>query len=427
MDNLFHLLLDTAQLYPNHTFVVSDKGERYSFQQLLGRVQALVDHWEKQGVKRNSLVWLSESDPVRTVEMLLAAWALECSVMLAAPASYPFVEASLLPLAIPSVIAYEGQVTFRTAAETWDQIPRIIVFTSGTAGRPKGVMLTHRNVLANAQAISRYITLNADDRALVVKSLYHIATITGKVVLALLSGSSLYFTGAGKSIQYLAQYLNQEKITYIDTVATLWRYISHALQATNSTVGSLRFLSVTGEHVSPSELAAFKQYLPEAVLLYAYGQTEAGPIIGEVLVKSPSVMHGYWNNAELTVEKLQEGWLHTGDMGYIDEDGFLYLLGRLDDRIIRAGQTIYTQEIEDAVRAVDWVRECLVQGEPDPMHGQKIVAYVVPYLPKEAARAALYQSLRSLLPAYLIPQEIRICFDLPTTQGGKLQRERMFN
>ena len=146
--------------------------------------------------------------------------------------------------------------------------------------------------------------------------------------------------------------------------------------------------------------------------------------VGEIVIKGPGVMKGYWNKAEETAEVLRNGWLHTGDVGYADEDGYLYITDRKKDLIIRGGENVYPKEIENVLHRHPQVLEAGVIGVPDPVYGEEVKAFVALKAPGAATEEDLLNFCREHLPAFKRPKSIRLMDALPKSAVGKILTER---
>jgi acyl-CoA synthetase (AMP-forming)/AMP-acid ligase II len=147
--------------------------------------------------------------------------------------------------------------------------------------------------------------------------------------------------------------------------------------------------------------------------------------IGEIVVRSSGMMSGYWRNPGMTAEVLREGWLHTGDMGLLDEDGFLYIIDRKKDMIVSGGENIYSREVEDALVAHPMVAEAAVIGVPDPRWGEGVMAYVVLREGMQIGEAALIDHCRTLIAGYKRPQKIAFVVALPRLPHGKIDKKAL--
>jgi long-chain acyl-CoA synthetase len=313
-----------------------------------------------------------------------------------------------------------------------------ILFTSGTMGNPKGVMLTHGNVACNLMDAVRWVNLCADDRFLSVLPMHHSYECTDGFLLALYLGAT---TSYAENLRRMVENLAETRSTAVLGVPLLWHALYAKIEAAMAEKGMwkvnaakklaafaellglnvrrllfakvhrkfggrLRILISGGAAIDPPVARGFREL--GIAFLQGYGLTESAPIIavnrngafrddaaglplpsveveiaedGEILARGPNIMKGYYNNPEATREALQDGWLHTGDLGYIDPDGFLYIQGRKKSVIVTpAGKKIYPEEVEAEILKSPYVSECLVWAREAerPEQDAVIEAIVVP-------------------------------------------------
>lgn len=320
-----------------------------------------------------------------------------------------------------------------------------IIYTSGTTGRPKGAMLTLANFWWSAVGSALNLGVSQDDSWIACLPLFHVGG------LSIVIRSAIYGTRVVVHDGFDAAAVNSE----IDRGATIVSVVSVMLERLLDDRDNRRFPStlrcaLVGGGPVPRPLLArcIAAALP---VVQTYGLTEtcsqaatlspadsvrklgsAGKPLhpneiqvqgdeGEILVRGPIVMAGYYNQAEATRCALEEGWLHTGDMGRLDDEGFLYVLDRRDDLIITGGENVYPAEVESALLAHECVIEAGVIGIEDPIWGQRIVA--VARVSREVEDDELAAHCRALLAGYKVPREFRIVSEaLPRTASGKLRR-----
>jgi long-chain acyl-CoA synthetase len=314
-----------------------------------------------------------------------------------------------------------------------------ILFTSGTMGNPKGVMLTHRNVAINMQDAVKWVDLKTEDRFLSVLPIHHSYECTDGFLLAMYIGA---LTSYAENLRRIAENIAETKATAVLGVPLLWNTIYKKIETALAEKGMrkvnaakkiaalsenllginirrslfrklhekfgghLRILISGGAAADPEVARGYRELGIE--FLQGYGLTESAPIItvnrnrafkddaaglplptvdvkiaedGEVLARGPNIMKGYYNNPEATAAALRDGWLHTGDLGYLDRDGFLHIQGRKKSVIVTpGGKKIYPEEVEAEILRSPFVLECMVSGDPAPNPGEEveIQAMVVP-------------------------------------------------
>ncbi|WP_027338549.1 class I adenylate-forming enzyme family protein [Halonatronum saccharophilum] len=332
----------------------------------------------------------------------------------------------------------------------------MLMFTSGTTGYPKGVMLTHSNILSNLNSIKERFNLNQKDKILIVRPLYHISAMTGEFLLSLLNGAHIVFYDEEFSPRRLMRRLNDFEITIMCSTPTL--FYNLALMKRNIELNHLKKIILSGECLKPKVAEKIIEDFPNVNLYNGYGLTEASPRIsclspeefhkkigsvgkpldnvkikiidqndkevsdeqiGELLVSGPNVMKGYYNLESLTKEKLREGWLHTGDLAYQDEEGYIYIVGRKDNMIIRAGVNIYPEEIENKLLECEEIKDIIIFGESTPKYGQNICAKIVPSEKNDINSAKIMELCRKNLEPYQWPSELEIVDDIKKNHSGK--------
>lgn len=355
------------------------------------------------------------------------------------------------------VLPYERQTVRATAAP--DAYPALIMCTSGTTGAPKGAMISAENLMANLRDIDRYFDLRCTDRILISRPLYHCAVLTGEFLISLLRGTDIRFYSEAFNPAALLEEIVREKITALCGTPTLFSLLSRLARRMPDSL-SLRLLVSSGECMTRETAAAIRQAFPDTRVMNVYGLTEASPRVaylppelfdahpeavgyplhslrarvvdaagaevprgtdGELLISGPSVMQGYYRAPEATEKALRGGWLHTGDMAAMDDEGRITIKCRKDNMIILAGMNIYPQEIECALRADENIEDVLAFGARDADGRQYIgVRVVAPGLDREGVA----KICRRRLPAYERPSVIELADSLPKNASGKLIRPK---
>ena len=343
----------------------------------------------------------------------------------------------------------------------------MILYTSGTTGAPKGVTLTHGNLLANVRAVVDYLALEPDDSVLGLLPFYY---AYGASVLHthLLAGARLVLAPNLLFPHLLMETVAHERTTGLSGVPSTFALLLDKLQLADYDLSSLRYLTQAGGAMSKALTQRLRAALPQARLFVMYGQTEATsrltwlpperldeklgsvgvPVAGvelrvvredgtdappgeegEVRVRGQNVMRGYWNAPEATAAVLHDGWLRTGDIGHLDADGFLFLAGRRSDMIKTGAHRVHPGDIEEVIAEVPGVAENAVVGIDDDTLGQVVKAFVVPGPPRDAAildpaplDLAIKAHCRARLAPYKIPRHIEFVDALPRTASGKVRR-----
>jgi fatty-acyl-CoA synthase len=336
----------------------------------------------------------------------------------------------------------------------------LILYTSGTTGRPKGAMLTHANVTWNSVNFLIDKDLVAEERALVSAPLFHIAGLTVLTLPVLLKGGTCVLVEAfdpGATLDLVERH----RITYMFGVPAMFEQVARHPRWPDADLSSLRMLSCGGAPVPTPLIEAYQAR--GLTFLQGYGMTEALGVLfldgensvskagsagvpmyftdvrvvrpdlapvepgeaGEVVVRGPAVMSGYWGLPEETAASFSDGWFRTGDAARVDEDGYVYIVDRMKDMIISGGENIYPAEIEDLLLAHPDVVEVAVIGVPDDKWGEVPRAVIVPREDVAIDPDEILASLAGRLAKYKIPKSVVIADGLPRTASGKLLKTRV--
>lgn len=334
-----------------------------------------------------------------------------------------------------------------------DSSPCVIIYTSGTTGTPKGAVLTHCNLVSNAEAFRSILPLEPSDNVLCVLPMYHAFAWTCAILNALLCGASITILD-GFSPKETLLAIKDYGVTVIYGVPPIYNVLSR--MGEREDLAGMKYL-VSGGASLPEKVA--KQFFVKygVAILEGYGLSEASPVVavnppqkpkycsigkalpgievriidgkgssvppgtvGELTVNGPNVMTGYFNLPEESAQALQNGWLHTGDLAYMDAEGYLYLVDRLKDMIIANGENIYPREIEELLYAYTGIIDAAVIGVPDKLRGQAAQAYLVLEEGCTLDKKALREYLQSKLAAYKIPRDFIQVDSLPKNQTGKI-------
>jgi long-chain acyl-CoA synthetase len=346
------------------------------------------------------------------------------------------------------------------AVERRDDDLAVILYTSGTTGVPKGVALSHRNLESNARAAAQLYELGRDDWALAVLPLSHSYGLTLMNAANLLGTRAvlLRWFNPGQVLETIQGY----KVAAMSGVPTMYVYLLNYPGAGEYDTSSMR---VWGSGAAPLPVEIVEPFETRfgGRLLEGYGLTEASPVVsahrlsgprklgsvgqpipgvqvsvqddedrpvppgevGEVCVKGPNVMVGYYRSPQETARAIRGGWLHTGDMGRLDEDGFLYIVERKKDLIIRGGFNIYPREVEETLYAHPGIAEAAVVGMADPLMGEEVLAFVVLKEGRSASAEEIIAFCQARLARFKCPKQVRFVEALPKSPVGKILRKEL--
>lgn len=342
------------------------------------------------------------------------------------------------------------------AAPSLDDLA-LLIYTSGTTGRPKGVMLDHANVARMAETIVEAGEFTAADSCLLVLPLFHVNGIMVSVVTPLAAGGSTTIAPRFDPASFWDR-VARARATYFSAVPTIYAMLVNLL-AEATAPESLRVV-ICGAAPMPAELIAEFESRYRVPLVEGYGLSEctvvctlnplhgvrkpgtvglplsgidvriagpegtphAGMEPGEVIVRGPNVMRGYLGKPEETARTIRDGWLYTGDVGRLDDDGYLVLVDRVKDMIIRGGENIYPKEIENALYSHPAVLEVAVVGRPHPVYGEEPVAFIALRPGQRATAEQLLGHTEASLARFKRPREVFIEPSLPKNPVGKIDK-----
>ena len=331
----------------------------------------------------------------------------------------------------------------------------LVIYTSGTTGRPKGVLLDHANLSAMSTSLIEQLRLSAADTSLLVLPLFHTNGLVVSVLSTLRAGGNVVIAPSF-SVGTFWDLVETHRPTYFSAVPTIYALLqAHTTRRVDTS--SLRFAICGAAPMPPELITTFEQQfsipivegyglsegtvastlnpvdgprkpgtvgitLPgqELAIMDAHGVPLPAGTPGEVVIRGANVMRGYLGQPDVTATVVRDGWLHTGDVGYFDSEGYLILVDRIKDMIIRGGENIYPKEIEDVLYRHPGVLEAAVVGAPDPVMGEVPVAYVAPRPGAALTTESLTVHCARALAKYKQPHEIRIVTSLPKNSVGKI-------
>jgi long-chain acyl-CoA synthetase len=338
-----------------------------------------------------------------------------------------------------------------------------ILYTSGTTGKPKGAMLTHRNLLSNAQAIIQLAEFHPNDVLLSLLPLFHVFGSTVCMLAPLLAGTPIVLVPKF-DLRRLLPTIQQHKVTILAGVPSMYALLLR-IPLAKQDISSLR-LCVSGGSALPGEvLRAFKDKFG-IPLIEGYGLTETSPAatfnppkgiqkagsiglpvpgvevqvhdiksqplpighIGEIVIRGPNVMKGYYNLPEATAETIRNGWLYTGDLGYQDEDGYFFIVDRAKDVIIKGGLNVYPRELEEVLLTHPKISEAAVVGISDPTKGESIKACITPHEGQELTREEVIDYMRERVAPFKVPNLVEfysLPVGLPKNTTGKVLKTEL--
>jgi long-chain acyl-CoA synthetase len=490
----------SAAFYPDKTAVVFE-GEQYTHEEFNQRVNRLANALSNKGFKKGDRVAVLAENTHKYLETYFAAAKLGMSVT---PLNFRLSDEEIVHVTNNSDAAclfvgdgYEERVqnigkdlkqikawiTFDNATPGFDDYEEmladaqeiepdvdvdeddlaVLMYTGGTTGLPKGVMMSHRNLMTAVLSATIAMEFTKDDATCFVLPLFHVAFWPALCVL-MVGGKVVINRKA--DLNGILTLIADESCTHINAVPTLYGWIMQLENLDTYDLSSLRSVSYAG---SPMPIELLKQCIRKFgnILSQAYGMTEAlgvtmlpeqdhfvdgdrskllasagKPIlcaevgivdendkplpageIGEIVVKGKHVMMGYWKNPEMTQQTIRGGWYHSGDMGYIDADGYLFLVDRKADMIVTGGENVYPKEVEDVLYEHAAVSMAAVVSAPDEKWGERVQAVVVLKPDQKVTADEFVEFCKKRLSGYKCPKVVEIWDELPTTPVGKILRK----
>lgn len=343
-----------------------------------------------------------------------------------------------------------------------------VMYTGGTTGFPKGVMLSHDNLCANALTGLAEGFTHSEARALLITPMFHVAAVALMNSHAFAGGTFVIapaFTPLGT-----LQIIQERRVNRVLLVPTMIQMVADHPDASKYDLSSLEVLIYGASAISDAVLKRAMALFSSAGFMQAYGMTELSPIatvmqtwyhtpegqkagklrsagratmiceiriigpdggevprgtVGEIAVRGPSVMLGYWNKPGLTAEVVREGWMHTGDGAYMDEDGFVFVVDRMKDMIVSGGENVYSAEVENVLAQHPSVGACAVIGIPSEQWGEAVHAVVVLKPGARATEAELGTHCRSLIGGYKCPRSFEFRDAMPVSGAGKILKTEL--
>jgi len=497
--NLRSLLEDRVAAAPDKDFLFSEAdGRRFTYRQfhiIVDRVSAML---RQRGIKKGDVVSLLMPNSAEYIIAYFACWKIGAiagpvnsllkphemvfilgnSEAKALLVNSQFVESiyeirAELP-ALKSVIAFDDAAeataefaTSSTLALTDEQLhaddEAIIIYTSGTTGKPKGCLLTHGNLIANARQISDWLKFTANDSLLTVMPLFHMNAVSVTTMSALYAGGSTVISPKFSASRFW-QIISDYQITSFGSVATMLSLLLTTYPdgvPEGLTTDQLRFV-MCGSAPVPAEILKRFEETFNCLVIEGYGLSEstcrstfnppderrrAGscglPIgnemmvvdeedrempdgtLGEIVLRGENILKGYYKNTHATETAFRNGWFHTGDIGYRDKDGFYYIVDRKSDMIIRGGENIYPREIDEVLYQHPTVAAAAVVGIPDELYGEDVAAFIVLKVGATATEEEIVSFCRAQLADYKCPKTVRFVKEIPKGPTGKLLKREL--
>ncbi|MFZ3578662.1 fatty acid--CoA ligase family protein [Virgibacillus sp. DJP39] len=358
-----------------------------------------------------------------------------------------------------SEIVAKGNLDFEAPSLNEEDLA-VILYTSGTTGKPKGAMLTHKNLYSNAKDVADYLAINGEDRVIAALPMFHVFCLTVSLNAPLMNGGTILIVPSF-SPQEVFRIAQEQEATVFAGVPTMYNYLLQSVTGNEESFSGIRLCISGGASMPVALLKQFEQAF-QVRISEGYGLSEASPVtcfnpldrprkpgsigmdilnvknkvvdefgeevavgeVGELVVQGPNVMKGYYKMPEETAIALRDGWLYTGDMARTDEEGYFYIVDRKKDMIIVGGYNVYPREVEEVFYLHPSISEAAVIGTPDANTGEAVTAFVVSKDPS-LTKDTLHEFCKGHLAKYKVPKEIEFLDELPKNTTGKILRKNL--
>jgi fatty-acyl-CoA synthase len=331
------------------------------------------------------------------------------------------------------------------------------MYTSGTTGIPKGAILSHRKTFFNALNADIFYNLTSKDIMIVSRPMFHSGGLLVEAAPVLYKGGTLILKKRFRSHEIL-ETIQKYRVTLLEMAATVYQFILQECDLDQYDLSSIRCYFTGGERVPKAMLKEY--YRKGMTISQIFGQTEASTItflspddavlkigsvglpvfhgevrivdksgkdvspgeVGEIIINGPTLMSGYWNRPDLTAETIRDGWLYTGDLARMDEEGYIYIIDREKDMYISGGENVYPAEIEKVLHTHPKIFDAGIVGVPDEKWGEVGKAFIVLKAGEAMGNGEVFEFLKGKVAKYKIPKYVEVIEELPKTASGKIQK-----
>ena len=473
-----HWLTKQADLHPNGLAIEMDNGEKITFHELKEKSEQLAKKLAGSGIKKNDRIGILATNSITMVAIIhalsyLGAVSVLLNIRLTErEMNFQLNDAGVSLLLTADSLQEQGEKTNAEVVQSFSEIekleqkeielkkeinladPYTIIYTSGTTGFPKGVVHTYGNHWWSAISSALNLGLKPTDKWLIPLPVFHVSGLS-TMIKSVIYGMPVYLMKKFNT-ETMHQALLFKNITIASVVTMMVSRLVERLPEGESYPAHLRCLLLGGGPAPESLLEKAKE--KKVPVFQSYGMTETtsqivtlraqdalrkigsagkplmpaqlkiNPLsnddsIGEIQVKGPMVTNGYYNRDKENRELFDQGWLHTGDLGYMDDEGYLYVVDRRSDLIISGGENIYPTEIENVLAEIPEVKEAAVTGKADEKWGEVPVAFVV--MNEEVQPEDMMNYLKKHLAKYKLPKEIHFVEELPRNASNKLMKRKL--
>jgi long-chain acyl-CoA synthetase len=466
--SLVHMLRASVERDPGKVAVVEIGGGQLTYRGLFERAARVAGGLRAEGLARGDRAAIRLQNGI---DWVLAFWGTQLAGAVAVPVNTRFTEQEARYVIEDS----QSRYVFEPASALPDAAPVVdeelggedlaaIFYTSGTTGFPKGAMTTHENFLTNSESAIRTLGTERAQAAsiatLVQVPLFHVTGCNSQLIPVLDVGGRVEILTNPLDVEGFFAAVSEHGVNHIVSVPAIYYALIHHPRFAQLEADAIRWASYGGAPIAPELVREIQAAFPNARTGNGFGLTEcsslatflpheeaaehadslgfAMPVVdlaiaqpdaagmGELLIRGANVVEGYWDKPEATAETFVEGWLHTGDVGRVDEDGLLYVMDRVKDMINRGGENVYSLEVENALVGAPGVGEVAVVGVPDAMMGEKVGAVIVPATGAQVDVDAVLGYGRERLADFKVPQYVAVRGEpLPRNPGGKVLKRKL--
>jgi long-chain acyl-CoA synthetase len=465
-DSLVHMLRATVERDPDGLAVAEIGGDRVSYGELWERSARVAGGLRGEGVERGDRVALRLPNGL---DWVLAFWGAQLAGAVVVPVNTRFKDAEAQYVIDDSGASFtfgelpDGEPT--TVDDLGPDDLAAIFYTSGTTGFPKGAMTSHANFLSNSENAVRCIGVDREvgnELATIVNvPLFHVTGCNSQLIVCHELGARVYVSTNPMDLEGFLRTADEEGVDMLTSVPAIYHALTRHPAFADTDLTAVRYVSYGGAPIAADTVHKIMEAFPEARVGNGFGLTETSSLtsylpheeatehadsvgfampvcdlaidepdaetgVGELLVRGPNVVQGYWNKQEATEETFVDGWLHTGDLARIDEDGLLYIVDRKKDMINRGGENVYSIEVESALAGAPGVGEVVAIGVPDDMMGEKVGVVIVPDDGESFDVEAVLAFARERVADFKVPQYVALRDEpLPRNPAGKVLKAQL--
>jgi long-chain acyl-CoA synthetase len=465
-DSLVHMLRATVERAGDGLAVAEIRGGRMNYRELWDSAARVAGGLRREGVQRGDRVAIRLANGL---DWVLAFWGVQLAGAIAVPVNTRFTDSEAQYVIDDSGASYViGALPNGEPSAVDDLTPddlAAIFYTSGTTGFPKGAMTSHANFLANSENAVRCVGLDrhaGNDLATIVNvPLFHVTGCNSQLIVTHELGGRVYVLTDPLDLEGFLRTASEERVDMLTSVPAIYHALTRHPEFATTDLSAVRFVSYGGAPIAASAVHEIMQVFPQARVGNGFGLTETSSLttylpheeatehadsvgfampvcdiaidepdtetgVGELLVRGPNVVQGYWSKPDATAETFVDRWLRTGDLGRVDDEGLLYIVDRKKDMINRGGENVYCIEVESALVGAPGVGEAAAVGVPDEMMGEKVGAVIVPAAGDAVDFDAVITHVREQLADFKVPQYVALRTEpLPRNPGGKVLKAQL--